>query len=188
MEAVVIVGSGGHAKVVIDILEDSGEYAIAGCTSADPRARELMGIPVLGSDAVLEELYAAGLRRAFIALGDNRLRAAKTREVEALGFTLVNAVSVRAAVSKRASLGRGVAVMPGAVINALASVGDGAIVNTGATVDHDCLIGAFAHIGPGVNLCGRVTVGEGVLAGAGARVIPGVSIGAWAKVGAGAAV
>lgn len=188
MEQIIVVGDGGHARVVIEILEESREFQIAGCTSAVRGNTEVLGIPVLGDDSILPRLYESGLRRAFIALGDNRARLNKTRELAEMGFMLVNAISTHAAVSRRAVLGCGVAVMPGAVVNVLSRVGNGAIVNTGAIVDHDCQLGAFCHVGPGSSLAGRVSVAEGAFLGTGVHVIPGVSIGAWAIVGAGAAV
>ena len=185
---VVVVGAGGHAKVVIDILEDAGELEIAGCTSQEPDARAVLGKPILGTDEILPDLLKGGIRRAFVAVGDNRARAALLARVAAMGFRIVNAISRRAAVSRHAALGAGVAVMPGAAINAGSVLEDGAIVNTGATVDHDCRIGRCAHIAPGSNLAGRVTIGEGAFLGTGSRVIPGCAIGPWTLVGAGAVV
>jgi UDP-perosamine 4-acetyltransferase len=187
-QRVLIVGASGHAKVIIDILGERLEFEIAGCTSADPGVRELLGIPVLGPDAILPEVFQSGITNAFVAVGDNRARFRLLRLVTDLGFTLINAISPRAAISRRARLGAGIAVMPGAAINVDTVVEDGAIVNTGATVDHDCRIGRCAHIAPGANLAGRVTVGEGSFLGIGSRVIPGCAIGAWTTVGAGGVV
>lgn len=184
---VLIVGSGGHAKVIADILESGGAYAIAGFTSLAPDER-LFDYPRLGADTDLAAIHAAGIRHAFVAVGANRARARLLDAVRAAGFELINAVSPHATVSRRARLGRGVAVMPGAVVNADTEIADGAIVNTGATVDHDCRIGPCAHLAPGVHVAGTVTIGEGAFLGAGCAVIPGVRIGAWVTVGAGAAV
>jgi UDP-perosamine 4-acetyltransferase len=188
VESVLVVGAGGHAKVILEILEEANEFHIAGCTSAVAGQQDLLGFPILGGDEVLPACYAAGVRKAFIALGDNRARRKKAKEVAELGFELVNAISKRAIVSPRARLGSGVAIMPGAVINALAEVKDGAIVNTGATVDHDCRLANFCHVGPGSNLAGGVTIGEGAFLGTGVRAIPGISVGAWSVIGAGAVV
>lgn len=187
MERVVIIGAGGHAKVVIEILEEAGGYQIAGCTSPGGEG-QVLGLPVLGGDEILPELRASGVRCAFVALGDNRARLRAIRAVTAAGFELVNAISRRASVSPRVRLGQGIAVMAGAVINVDSELADGVIVNTGATLDHDCRIGACAHIAPGVHLAGGVTVGEGAFLGAGSTAIPGIAIGAWTVVGAGAAI
>jgi UDP-perosamine 4-acetyltransferase len=186
--AVVVLGAGGHAKVVIEILEGIPGLSVHGCTSAEPGALPVLGYPVLGADDILPGLFNSGVRHAFVAVGDNRARLRAMREVTSLGFTLVQAVSPRAIVSARIRIGLGVAIMPGAVVNPDSELGDGAIVNTGATVDHDCRVGECAHIAPGVNLAGNVTIGTGAFVGIGSRVIPGRSIGEWAVVGAGTVV
>lgn len=184
---VVVLGAGGHGKVVVETLAASG-WRVVGITDADPRPRTVLGVPVLGDDGVLPALRREGLAHAFVAQGDNRLRTRLAALAEDLGFALPNAVSPAALVSPSARLGRGVAVLPGAVINAEAELGDFAIINTGAIVEHDCRVGAGAHIAPGAVLAGRVEVGPGALIGAGAAVRPEVRIGAGAVVGAGSAV
>lgn len=184
---VVVLGAGGHAKVVLEVLREAGE-TVVGLTDADPAPRAVLGAPVLGTDAALPDVLARGCRRAFVALGDNAVRRRVAEQAMALGFELASAISPRAVVSPSARLGRGVAVMAGAVINADAEIGDLAIVNTGAVVEHDCRLGAAAHLGPRAALAGGVVVGEGAFLGVGASVIPGVTIGAAAVVGAGACV
>jgi UDP-perosamine 4-acetyltransferase len=188
MEQVVVLGGGGHAKVTIEILQDSGEFIVAGCTLSGSEASFVLDVPVLGDDSQLPRIYASGVRNAFIAVGDNRARMRLTQKVLAVGFKLVNAVSPRAVLSRRVELCAGVAIMAGAVINSCSRLGNGCIINTGATVDHDCKIGDWAHVAPGTNLAGWVTVGEGAFLGIGSRVIPKISIGEWATVGAGAVV
>ena len=184
----VILGTGGHAKVVIEMLEQVGEVRIAGCTGVLPAQTEILGYPILGDDSTLAALLKSGIDHAFIAIGDNALRLKLLKLTRSLGFKLVNAVSPHAVVSPRAIIGEGVAIMSGAVINVDAKIGDCAIVNTGATIDHDCVLGAGCHIGPGVNLAGCVTLREGAFLGVGCCVIPHVSIGAWTVVGAGGVV
>ena len=188
-DQVVVVGDGGHARVVADILEASVSFEIAGFTSGGKLpSGTLLGYPHLGSDEILPELFGRGCRYAFVALGDNVRRKMCTLVLRAQGFELVNAVSPHAVISRHASLGSGVAVMPGAIINACTTIADGAIVNTNASVDHDCAIEEFVHIGPGSVIAGCVRVGAGVLLGAGCRLIPGVTIGRSSIVGAGAVV
>ena len=142
--------------MIIDILEQRDELRIAGCTSAMRGTEEVLGYPVLGTDDCLPGLFSSGVRSAIVAIGDNRLRLDKLCRLRDTGFELVSAISPDAIVSPRATLGRGVSVMPGAVINVAAGLEDGVIANTGATIDHDCAIGECAHIAPGVNLAGCV--------------------------------
>jgi UDP-perosamine 4-acetyltransferase len=134
--------------------------------------------------AVLEK----GTKKAFIAIGDNRLRLKLLAQVLEMGFELINAISPNAVVSPTAVLGRGIAIMAGAVINASARIGDGAIINTNAGVDHDCWIGNGAHIGPRSALAGNVIVGCEAFLGIGSTVLPGTRIGNRATIGAGSVV
>jgi len=186
-DGVVIVGAGGHAKVVIEILRSSG-IRIAGLTDSNPDKFSLLGSPVWGDDGVLSELFAKGARKGFVALGDNEMRLEAGLRLRRLGFEIVNAISPRATISPSARLGRGIAVMPGATINAEARIDDFAIINTGAIVEHDAVIGLASHIGPGAALAGGVRVGEGAFVGIGASVVPGCTIGKRTIVGAGACV
>ena len=184
---VVVIGAGGHAKVVIELLRADG-YEVAALVDADAAPRRVLGAPVVGDDSALAGLRAEGLTHAFVAIGDNRTRLRLAGVARAAGFALVNAISPAATVSPSASLGVGVAVMAGAVINAEAVIGDLAIVNTGATIDHDVRLGEAAHIGPGASLAGGVQVGAGAMLGVGASAIPGVRIGDQTVIGAGACV
>ena len=185
---VIIVGAGGHAKVVIELFRAEGRYQPVGCTDTDPNRSTVLGVPVLGTDEALPPLRHQGVRHAFVALGNNGVRRKVGRAVEALGFELVNAISPRAVLSPSARLGRGVAIMAGAVINAEATIDDLVIINTNASVDHDCVVGEAAHIAPGCTLAGGVQVGALAFLGAGTVAIPGVAIGERATVGAGATV
>lgn len=184
---VVIIGGGGHAKVVIESLRASGE-TVAAIVDADPTPRAVLGVPVIGDDLALADLRGQGLSKLFVAIGDNRLREKLGRKARELGFTLVNAIHTSAVISPTARLGEGVAVMAGVAINADSRIGELAIINTGAIVDHDCDLGAACHLGPAAALAGGVTLGERAFLGVGARAIPGVTIGADAIVGAGGVV
>lgn len=188
MTPVVLIGAGGHAKVVLEAIRAAGLYAPAGFTDIDPACRDLLGLARLGGDEALPRLRADGIAHAIVALGGNALRRRVAEMVRGLGFTLVNAISPAAAVSPSARLGQGIAVMAGAVVNADSDIADLVIVNTRAAVDHDCRIGRAAHLAPGCTLAGGVTVGAEALVGTGAAVIPGVTIGDGAVIGAGAAV
>lgn len=184
----VIVGGGGHAKVIIDILEQVGEFEIAGFVSVPRQADSLCGYPCLGADQDLAQALTSGIDFAFVAIGDNQRRRESIGRVLRQGFSLANAISPRAVISRSATLGRGIAIMPGAVVNTCARLADGVIVNTNAGVDHDCVLGSCVHVGPGAAVAGGVRLGDEVFLGAGVSVIPGVAIGAHTTVGAGAAV
>jgi len=187
-EPVVIIGSGGHAKVVIELIRAEGRYQVKGCTGLGESGFVLGDVPILGTDSVLPAMLANGAKKAFVAIGDNHLRLRLLAQVLEMGFELINAVSPNAVVSPSATLGRGIAIMAGAIINASAEIGDGAIINTNAGVDHDCRIGRGAHIGPGSTLAGNVEIGCESFLGVRTCVIPGVRIGSRAIIGAGSVV
>jgi sugar O-acyltransferase (sialic acid O-acetyltransferase NeuD family) len=186
-QRVVVIGGSGHAKVLVDILEQTADIEIVGFVSIDEHDT-LYGYPRLGNDDALPAVFDSGVRSALVAIGDNRRRKLSIDTLVSRGFKLIDAISPAAVVSKYARLGRGIAVLPGAVVNAHAVLGDGVVVNTNASIDHDCVIGPYVHIAPGANVAGCVRIDEGVLLGTGSSVIPGVTIGSWTVVGAGAAV
>lgn len=183
-----MLGAGGHAKVITDILLKNEEYDVVGLIDeADKEG--FWNIPVLGGDEMLETIYRdMGISNAFVALGNGRLREKVTKKAKRAGFRLINAVSKDAVISPRASLGEGIAIMPGAVINADVEIGDGCIINTNASIDHESIIGDYTHIAPGCAICGGVSIGKHCLIGVGSRVIDHLQIGDDTLVGAGATV
>ena len=186
---IVIVGAGGHGRVVLEILRLAGAE-VAGFMDADTgRAGSAVDrVPVLGAVNQLPKLKKQGVDGAIVAIGDNRVRASYLDVVRQTGLELVNAIHPTAVVSPSATLGRGVMVAAGAIIGTDARIEDGAIINTGAVVDHECRIGMAAHICPGALLAGRVEVEAGAFVGLGAKVLPCLRIGRDAVVGAGAVV
>lgn len=183
----VILGSGGHAKVIVEIFEEAAAFDIVGYTSLSSTA-PLFHYPYLGTDDDLPAVLATGITHAFPAIGNNRIRHRMVAQLQALGFVLPNAISRHAVVSPRTTLGAAIAIMPGAIVNVDSCIGDGAILNTACSVDHDARIGACAHIAPGAHIAGNVTVGEGAFLAVGSCSVPGRDIGAWATVGAGGVV
>ena len=186
----VIVGAGGHGKVVLDIVRSAGRYEPVGFVDADTRlaGTKVGGVPVLGPTNVLVKLRQQRVRHAVIAIGDNRTRQRYAELLEGEGFELAGALHPTAFVSPTARLGKNVVVGPNASIITEARIGDGAIVNTGAIVEHECELGEFAHIAPAACLAGRVRVGAFAFVGIGAQVIPCMTVGEGATVGAGAVV
>ena len=154
MERVIGLGAGGHAKVVIEVLRLLGNYEIVGLL--DPKSElwntQVLGVPVLGDDDLLGQLYADGVRHSFIGLGstdDTGPRIRLYQSACAAGFEIIAAVHPQSIVSPSAELGHGATVMATAVINAAATLGDNVIVNTGAIVEHDCVSAATATSLPG---------------------------------------
>jgi len=190
MLELVILGGGGHAKVVIDILKSCPSLGIVGVTDPNigQHVREILCVPIIGDDSILPELINSGISHAFVAIGCNSLRKKLFEEIAQLGFQFVNAIHPQAIVSSSTKLGRGIAIMGGATINAECIIGDNVIISTGANIDHECCISGHAHVAPGATLSGNVAVGQGAFIGAGAIIVQGVCIDENAIVGAGAVV
>lgn len=192
MQKLVLLGAGGHARVVIEILKMNGTYEIAGVVSpAEPAANETDGVQWLGDDESLPKLRAEGVTHFLVAVGSVGHASPRRRLYEraaAIGLQAASAVHPHAIVSASASIGPGTVVMAGAIINVGGMLGENVIINTGAIVEHDCVVGGHAHVSTGARLCGGVRVGEGAHIGAGATVRQSLQIGAGAVVAAGAVV
>jgi UDP-perosamine 4-acetyltransferase len=193
MVKVIGLGAGGHARVVIDLLRLLLSYELVGLLDRAPELwnTEVLGVPVLGDDSLLPQLYAQGIHHTFIGLGTVGDTWPRRRLYELAlqqGFEIVRAIHPQTVISPSVHLGRGPTVMAGAVINAAVRLGDNVIVNTGAIIEHDCVIGDHVHIATGARLASAVYVGEGTHIGIGASVRQRIRIGRNAIVGAGAAV
>jgi len=176
-----IIGAGGHAKVIIDILLTSNEE-IKGVWDENSTIKAVLNQSVVGNFAALK---AGEFEPVIIAIGNNLIR---KRIAEELNIKFGIAIHPKSAISPSSWLGDGTVVMANASINADVQIGKHVIINTNASIDHDCEIGDFVHLSPQVGLGGNVHVGEGTHIGIGASVKQGIKIGKWATIGAGAVV
>ena len=139
-------------------------------------------------DGDMKKFYDDGINKIFVAIGDNKLRKKLQDQAIAIGFEVINAVSKFSRISSRASLGKGICIMAGAIVNVNCRIGDGCIINTNCSIDHDCEIADFVHVAPGTAISGTTSVGQGTHIGTNSSVIDGTVIGEWSYIGAGAAV
>lgn len=189
---ILLIGSGGHCKVVLDLLLRVREYEIAGLIDLRERlGTKVFGFPVIGTDADLTRLFRSGIKHCFISIGsigDPRLRVNLYGLAKNTGFEFPNLISPDALVSSRVILGGGNYIAPGVVINAQTRIGNNCILNTGALIEHDCKIGDFVHISPGAVLSGGVNIGDYSHIGTGSIIIQNVKIGGKTIIGAGSVV
>lgn len=186
-----VVGAGGHAKVVLDtLLLRRDEFEVACLTDSNPHlhGKKLFDIPIRGDEDCWLETLRDGIDSAIVAVGENRVRGQISHRLKEVGFQLVNAIHPYAYVSPHAELEQGIAVMAGAIIQPGAQIHESAIINTGASIDHDCIIERNVHIAPGTHLGGNVHISEGTLVGIGTSIIPGITIGKWSVIGSGSVV
>ncbi|WP_027859010.1 acetyltransferase [Marinobacterium jannaschii] len=181
-----VIGAGGHAKVVLDSVWIDNPDRLIRLIDDDPVKQGTQLLPGIVVESVdILERQAGGYH---VAIGNNHIRRRYSGRLEATGRTAVTVMHESASVSDYADINSGSFIAAGAVVAPGACVGKGVIVNHRAVVDHDCDIGDFAHIAPGSTLGGGVKVGQNVLIGAGATILPMVSIADNAIIGAGAVV
>ncbi|CAN2047023.1 Serine acetyltransferase-like protein [Candidatus Magnetomoraceae bacterium gMMP-1] len=185
-ESIFIFGASGHAKVIVDIVEQENYYIINGIFDDDSLlwGKNIFGYPVLGG----RELINNKKLKLLIAVGNNAIRCNLAGIFKQNGCSFIKTLHPNAAISRGVEIGNGTVVMAGVVINADTKIDNHVIINSGATVDHDCIISEAAHIAPGAHLCGGVFVGKRTLVGVGVTVIPNIKIGNDAIIGAGACV
>lgn len=191
IKPVLLLGAGGHAKVILEILLSLGAKIEAVVSPKDLKLRELATVKHLRSDeGVLK--YSSNEVVIVNAIGSlpnqDNLRYELYQRFSGLGYRFPCVVSSAATLSKDAKIGDGVQILHGAIVNPGSDIGDSTIINTGAIVEHDVFIDKNCHIAPGAIVCGDVSIGSGVHIGAGATIIQGVTIGDGVIVGAGSVV
>lgn len=189
---IILIGAGGHAKVVIDTIRSRGKFEIAGLIdSGKTRGSLIEQLPVLGNDEDMPALFKSGITLAFLSLGalyNIPLRRRVAATAASLGFSFPALTHERSFVADSAAIGDGALIAAGSLIQPGVTIGAHAIINTGAVIDHDCVIGDFTHIAPGAVLSGNVKIGSGTLIGTGSTIKEGITIGNNCLIGAGSVV
>jgi len=192
MKKLILIGGGGHCRVVLDALLQRKEFEIAGIVDKNIKAGStISGIPVIGDDRVLYNYFRKGIRYAFISLGSTGKTGLRLKLFDLsrrIGFKFPNIVHPTATISGSVKIGMGCYIGAGAIINCGVKVGDNCIINTGAIIEHGCTIGSSVHIAPGVMLGGKVKIGKGSHVGTGSSVLQCLKIGANSIIGIGSVV
>lgn len=184
MNNLVIIGAGGHAKVVCDIALCCGYEKITFLDDSK-NGQSVLGFPVAGKT---DEFLRFKGSDFVVAIGNAQAREKITSMLEESKIVPVTLVHPKAVVAKSAKIACGTVVMPGAVINPDAAIEKGCIINTGATVDHDCKIGAYCHVSVGCHVAGTVSVGKSTWLGVGSAVSNNINICENCMIGAGCVV
>lgn len=188
---VIILGAGGHARVLIDALLATSRE-ISGIVDPDPalKGARILGLPVLGGDEVVTQFPPADvlLVNGLGSVGSPVRRQKIFERFKGMGYSFISVVHPSAVVATQVELGEGGQIMAGAVIQTGSRIGANVIINTRVSVDHDCMIGDHCHLAPGVTLSGGVKIGSGCHLGTAATVIQGITIGEGTVVGAGSLV
>lgn len=187
----IIIGGGGHAKVLISAIRSSNEFNVKGILDPKlPINTTVCGVPVIGTDEVL---LKKGMRECQLIMGFGSMKACNERKkrfiyLKEMGCSFAIVKHSDAVIDESVVIGEGSQIMAGVVIQPETVFGANCIINTSAIVEHDCRISDNVHIAPGTVLGGRVSVGSNSLIGLGSRILPGVKIGTNVTVGAGAVV
>jgi sugar O-acyltransferase (sialic acid O-acetyltransferase NeuD family) len=188
---IIVIGAGGHSKVLIDTLL-SQQRKIIGATDYQlaKKGKLILGIEVIGDDLAIANYNPdqIDLVNGLGSVGITTQRQHLFCKFTKLGYKFVNVIHRSSEIATDVHFGKGVQIMAGAVVQTGCCIGDNSIINTKASVDHDCIISAHVHIAPGVTLSGAVEVGEGVHIGSGATIIQGIRIGENSLIGAGSVV
>ena len=187
----ILIGAGGHTRACIDVIEQHGEFQIAGLIGKPEEINTLhLGYSVIASDLDFPEL-AKIYQYALIAVGQIQspdIRIRLYRQALELGFQLPTIIAPAAYVSRHATIGAGTIVMHGAIVNAGAKIGSNCIINSHALVEHDATVEDSCHISTGAILNGNVKIATGSFIGSGSVIKEGVSIGENCLVGMGLTV
>lgn len=185
MHKITLLGNGGHAKVIRDMIERHPEFEVYAILDGQIHEKFIEeGIIYDSMDCI--DVYKH--TKFIIAIGNNHVRENIVKQYRLVDSDFTTIIDSSSVVSKFARISIGTVVMPNTVVNSYAEVGKHSIVNSGAIVEHDNVLGDYTHISPGAVLSGTVTVGEFTHIGSGSVVIPNINIGARCIIGAGSVV
>ena len=187
----ILIGGGGHCKVVISILNKLDNFEIAGIVDNYKAGSFISGIKIVGTDDDLKDICKSSTHNALITVGstkDNTKRYTLFNMAKEIGYEFPVIISQEAIVDKSVKIDEGTVIMPGSIINIGSSIGKNCIINTSVIIEHDCKIGNHSHIAPGVHISGAVNIGELSFIGIGATIIQGITIGKNVTIGAGSVV
>ena len=188
-----IIGGGGHAKVLIDTISSRGLVRIIGILDPekDKWNTTILGIPIVGDDSAIPELVSQGANAFIVGVGstgNNQLRRRLFELGTQYGLEPIKAIHINSICSEAIDIGPGSQVLPASIINHGSTIGYNVIINTGSIIEHDCIIESHSHIATGARLCGTVHIGENTHIGAGATILQNIRIGSNVIVGAGSVV
>jgi len=189
---VVIFGSSGHAKVIVDIIESESKFELIGFIDKFKSiGDEVLGYKVIGNEESLPDLMLKfGFNKGVVGIGDNFIRSKVVEKIKQLAtnFQFINCIHKSAKVSNHLAIGIGNVLMPGATVNASSVISNHCILNTNSSLDHDCVMSNFSSLGPNSAVGGNCNIGEFSNVGIGASVFQGISIDRNCIIGGGSLV
>lgn len=191
MNDLILIGSGGHCRSVIDVIEQEDKFKIAGLVDKlNSKVDNISGYPVIGYDRDLKNLVSK-YKYAFIAvgqIGSPELRIDLFKMAKKLGFIMPSIISPRSYISRNSTIGEGTIIMHDALINSNVRIGKNCIINSKALIEHDSEIKSHCHISTNTTINGNVIVGEGSFVGSGSTTKENTRIDAKSFIKAGSIV
>ncbi len=188
----VIIGAGGHARAILDILSYDKNIEVVALIdnfiSTPTKSEIIMGIPVYGDHSVLTELFGSGIKAAIIGIGKNDIRKEYFNKIKSMNIELINAIHPTSNIAHGVKIGKGIVISANSTISTGVSIGNNTIINTGAIIEHESIIEDNVHISSGCVIAGRVKIKEGTFVGAGSVVKDSITIGKNVIIGAGSVV
>jgi sugar O-acyltransferase (sialic acid O-acetyltransferase NeuD family) len=192
MKNILIFGSEGHAKVIVDIIEKQGKYNITGFIDVHRGKKTvILGYKVLGDESSLKDIVSSyEIYGGIIGIGDNSNRAkCRDKIIKVIpNFKFVNCIHPKSILGKDVTLGEGNVIMASAIINSSTSINNHCILNTNSSIDHDCLMSDFSSVAPNVTVGGNVKIGDYSAIGIGTNIFHNVNIGYNCIIGGGSLV
>lgn len=193
MKKIIVIGSGGHARVVADIIltrekelkEDLKIIGFLDDNFKNLKYNNIFNIPILGELSIINNLDKEDYF-FIIAIGNNIIREKISRTYNELKY--YTAIHPKSIISRNVEIGEGTVVMPNVVINPNSNIGKHCIINTSSVIEHDNKIGDFVHVSPNATLCGGVHVDNNSWVGAGSTVKQQIYIGENVIIGAGSVI
>ena len=185
-----ILGMGGHSKVVRSILESNCEYEIFGLIDKYPEnvGRKVGCYKVIGYQEELEDFIRKGFNVFFIAIGDNYIRGRLFQYLKSFGCKIPPLIHKSARFEQDLIINEGIQLCTGVILATGVSIEENALINTGAIIDHESIIGKSCHVSTGVSITGKVEIGDNSFVGAGSTILPYIKVGKDTIIGAGSVV
>lgn len=189
---ILLVGGGGHCKSVLDSLFRLNGFSKIGIIDRKENIGKcILGVPIIGTDDDLYNLFMNGYKDAFVTVGSvgvPNLRIKLFNKLNDIGFNIPNIIDSTAIIGSSVNMDDGIFIGKRAIINASSIIGKGSIINSGAIIEHDCIIGEFVHIAPGAVLCGEVRIGNKTHIGANSVIKQQLNVGENSIIGIGSVV
>jgi len=188
MKKIIVIGTGGHAKSCIDVIEQENKYKIIGLIEKNKtNNKNFLGYPILGTDKVLEK-FKMKCNNLFLGIGqikDSSIRSKKFKKLTSMGFNFPVIISPKSYVSSKSEIGNGTIIMHKAIVNIDSKIGKNCIINSRSLIEHEVTVGKNCHISTGSVLNGKVQIGNDIFVGSGTIVKEGVRIGSRCVIGMG---